>query len=428
MISISTLKAVLREQKEDLKRELAGTIPREHAMQVEGFRGRTALIVKGIRRCGKSTLLGQALFKKRGEKFHYLNFDDERLAGFVAGDFQTMMEAFYQEEGRHPALLLDEIQNVDGWELFVNRMLRSQMAVYLTGSNSDLLSEELGTRMTGRHTDVEMFPFSFVEYLAAKQVPVPSSQTHTTEESARLACVWIDYLREGGMPEAVLGGNPAVLSQVVDDIIHKDILHRHSVRKPQELRTALTFLLSISSSLFTFNALTKHFPIKSHRTVQKYFQYAQSAYLLFAVEKFERKMKLLDKNPRKVYGMDTGIVRKNSASVSEDLGALLENAVAIELKRRGRPFYYYSSRNGHECDFLVVDSGVGKKPLCAIQVCYDMSGLDTARREERGLLACLAETGLKEGLIITTDGEKEVKKEGKTIRYMPAYKWMMGKG
>jgi predicted AAA+ superfamily ATPase len=381
-----------------------------------------AAVVKGIRRCGKSTLLRSAV---RGTPHLAFNFDDERLAGFAASDFQPLMETLIALKGDLKTVCFDEIQNVRGWELFANRLLRAGYRVFLTGSNADLLSRELGTRMTGRHYDFELWPFSFCEYLLYRKIPAPKNAP-TTAEAAALQKAFSAYLRTGGMPEAVRAGGTHVLPAIVEDALQKDIIRRYAIRKPAELCSILKSVIANASSRFTYRSLANNFGIKNHVTVQKYLSYASDAYLIFAVERYEPKLKLLAKSPKKAYCADTGIVAAFSP-LAEQRGALLENAVALELKRRGESFFYYANRDGSETDFVVVGRG-GRRITKAMQVCYDARQPGTREREESALCATLEETGAAEGIVLTFSHQETREADGMMVRYLPAWKWLLGLG
>jgi len=416
MITGNILELVAREQAlEPLPSDM---VMREKLTEVKAF-GSLALIVKGIRRCGKSTLLKQKLLNK---PHHAFNFDDERLGGFVASDFQLLMQVLMRLNGNQKTILLDEIQNITGWELFVNRLLRQGYQILITGSNADLLSKELGTHLTGRHYDIELWPFSFKEYLLFKKIPIPVS-VPTTSESAELERAFSIYIYNGGIPEAVRENSNKILPVIVEDIIRKDIIRRYSIRKQEELRNILKMVIANTSNRFTFRSLSNNFGIKNHITVQRYLSYACDAYLIFLVEKYDKKLKRTQKNPKKVYCSDTGIAAVFSPLL-EQRGALLENIVALELKRRKKLIFFYVNKNNSETDFVVV--GKDKKIVSAIQVCHDLSSIGTRKREQGALLSTLSEIGLREGLIITLGYDETINFKGKKIRYVPVWKWLLG--
>ncbi len=427
MIQKELLYAVARDQRRELE-PVKGTVPRELAKKIRVENAGVACIVKGVRRCGKSTLLKQLLLGNFGQGFFYVNFDDERLFGFEAGDFQKLMEVFIEIWGNQKVLLLDEVQNITGWELYANRMLREGYFVFITGSNAELLSRELGTHLTGRHVDYELYPFSLGEFLAMRGAgALQRRKALGTQDRAKASSLFKEYLENGGMPECLISKDPARLGQVVEDIIQKDIVKRYAIRKPNELRNVLKFLISNSGNRITFSGIAKNFGIKSPVTAGKYAFYAQEAYLLFIVSRFERKIKLLDKNPKKVYCIDNGMSLRLSAGLSKNLGFVLEGIVAVELKRRGEKFFYYVNKDGSETDFVLLgEREGGRKITGALQVCADVSDMNTMKREERALEKTLKEAGLKEGIVITIGHEGEKRVGTKKIRYIPAWKWLLG--
>lgn len=421
VITKELLAAVAADQRVEFG-SMRGMVGRELAVKMSRAIS-SAVVLKGVRRCGKSTLLRQFVREKFGDEFYYANFDDERLIGFEARDFQQLMETFASMQGKAKAILLDEVQNIGGWELFVNRLLREGYAVFITGSNANLLSKELGTHLTGRHVDYELYPFSFREFLELRGV---GEDADSTKGRGALSAAFREYLYGGGMPEPAISKNPALLGQIVEDIIQKDIIKRYGIRKPDELRNVLAFLIRNAANRMTVNSISENFRLKSPVTVQKYLNCAEETYLLFTLRKFERKTKLFDKNPRKVYCVDNGIVSRFSPGIETHHGALLENAVAVELRRRGGKFYYYSNKNGTETDFVTAGAGGGVREI--LQACLEMSDIETEKREEKALLQTLKELKKKNGTIITLDSEKERTIGGKTIRFVPAWKWMLETG
>ncbi|MDE1810639.1 MAG: ATP-binding protein, partial [Candidatus Micrarchaeota archaeon] len=382
------------------------------------YTGASAVIVKGVRRCGKSTLLKQILERKFPNSYHYFNFDDDRIIDFKTEDFQTLMEVLTELSGVKKVLAFDEIQNIKGWELFVNRLLREGYHVYVTGSNANLLSKELGTHLTGRHVDIELYPFSFSEFLDAKKIPLPKKKFYSTDETAILSKTFKEYLNSGGMPEAVVFSNEAVLTQILRDIIQKDILTRYDIRQSSVFKTVLNFLIANAANPITFRSVLKNFGLKSATTVQKYIEYMEETYIIFSIKRYEKKIKLLDKNPRKIYCIDNGIIRKNSSSLIENVGQLLENLVAIHLKNYSMECYYYKSSTDSEADFVV------PKEKLAIQVCYELNS-GNMEREAKGLIEAMHELKTKNGIILTLDQEHEFSFRGHKIFTKPVWKWLL---
>jgi len=417
MIPKSVLRTVIADQLRELE-SLDDSVPRTVFPAASSYSGASAFVVKGVRRCGKSTLLKQLMKARFPDDYYYFNFDDERVAGFEDEDFQVLMETLIESFGKRGSLFLDEVQNVEGWELFVNRVLRQGYRVFITGSNANLLSRELGTHLTGRHVDIELYPFSFAEFLTAGKIAVPEGVLYTTEQRALLSGRFREYLVRGGMPEAVVLGNEAVLTGVLSDIIQRDIAERYRVRKPGELKAVIRFLIANAANPITIQSIKDNFVLGSLNTVKKYLGYAEEAYLIFTVPRYGRKIKRLDRSPRKVYCVDNGIVVRNAPGFAERRGALLENVVAVQLRRLGREFYYYKGVNGAEADFVVLSEGL------VIQVCYELS-YGNEGREVKGLVDAMGETGAVEGLILTLEQERELNHQGKMITVKPVWQWLL---
>ncbi len=335
MISKATLGTVIKDQLEEFV-DIKNAVPRSIFEKAIAYSGASAFIIKGVRRCGKSTLMKQIIGQKFGKNFFYLNFDDERISSFLSDDFQGLMEVFIENIGKKKNVFFDEIQNITGWELFVNRLLRQGYHVFITGSNSKLLSKELGTHMTGRHVDIELYPFSFTEFLQAQKIETQPKSFYSTEETAQLSKKFKEYMANGGMPEVIVYSNYGMLSQILNDIIQRDIVTRYNIRKVAQFKAVLNFLIANCANPTTFRAIINNFQIKSANTVQKYIEYAEETYLVFTIKKFEKKMKIFDKNPKKIYCIDNGIITKNTPSISNSNRGLLENTVAIHLQRTGK--------------------------------------------------------------------------------------------
>lgn len=416
MISKAVLGTVIKDQLKEFE-ALTDTVPRSIFPEASLYKGASVLVVKGLRRCGKSTLLKQIIKAKFGEDFYYFNFDDERVFGFKTVDFQALMETFIEIFGERKNVLFDEIQNITGWELFINRLLRQGFRIFITGSNSNLLSKELGTHLTGRHVDIELYPFSFAEFLRANKIKAQPG-FYATEEKALFSKKFKEYLQKGGMPEAVVFSNEAILIQVINDIIQKDIVSRYSIRKPMELKAVIRFLIANAANPITYRSLRDNFKIKSVNTVQKYIKYAEEACLLFEAHKYERKLKNFDKNPKKIYCADNGIIAKNTPNINEKEGAILENLIAIQLKRLGKEFYYYKGDSGSECDFII------PMEKQAMQICSILSQ-DNKERELKCLLEAMSHIKAEQGTIITSDQEEQITQGNKKIIIKPAWQWLL---
>ena len=420
MLNKSHLSTIIADQMEEITRS-DHIVTRSIYSTVLNYEGNSALVIKGIRRCGKSTLLKQLILGKGSLSFFYFNFDDERIYGFSVEDFQTLMETFIETYGQAKNIFFDEIQNVNGWELFVNRLLREGNKVFVTGSNSNLLSKELGTHLTGRHVDLELYPFSFSEYLSSRGIEYPLRGPLTTIQRAEIMREFKNYYLYGGMPEVVISRSDLSILQLTSDIIQKDIMVRYGIRHPQELRKLLNFILGATSSEMTSRSLSRSLQIKSEKTVGKYVEYLEDAYLIFEVRRYDPKLKNISRNPRKYYSIDNGITLKNLPSFIEKKGALLENLVALDLKRVGKEFYYYKNANGAEVDFIIPIDGT------MIHVCYELN-FSNREREVNGFVKARNELKANAFIILTMDQEYAISMDNFVIEVQPVWKWLLNKG
>lgn len=383
------------------------------------FSGHEITVISGVRRCGKSTLLHE-IRSKNTEKDYYFNFDDERLVNFKADDFQMLYEVFIELFGKQSTFYFDEIQNVDGWERFVRRLHDYKNKVYVTGSNASMLSRELGTHLTGRYYQQELFPFSFAEYLAYTEKEIPQKSFFSTEEKVQLHSDFIRYFSKGGFPAYLQSGNSQYLKSLYESILYRDVMVRNGLTNEKEILELVHFLASNTSKLFSYNSLTKVIGVKNATTVKSYLSFLENTYLLFLVNKYDFSVKKQIQNPKKIYFIDLGIVRELGFHHSEDNGRLLENLVFIELKRRGKEVYYHSQK--HECDFVIKEKN---RIVEAIQVSWSVYNPTTREREIEGLVEALASYKLKEGLILTDEDEDEFIIKNFKIRVMPTWKWLL---
>ena len=402
MILKETLRQVVNAQRKDLESFSYG-IEREELDRIK-LNMPYALILSGIRRCGKSTLLHQLL--KKLPNFYYLNFEDTRLDGFQIEDFGKLDEIFREDYGESEYYLFDEIQNINKWEIFVRSMLDKQKKFIITGSNASLLSKELGTRLTGRHINMELFPFSFMESLSMAKAKASATS-------------FSEYLRSGGFPEYLRYKKQEMLRELLTDIIQRDIIVRHKLRDSKTVKTLALYLLTNTGKEFSYNNLKKMFNLGSVNTAISFVSYFEDSYLLFTVSKFDYSLKKQIVNAKKVYSIDNGLSTSNSASFSSDLGRMLENSVFLYLRRRYKEIFYFKEKR--ECDFLVKEQNRIKM---AIQVSYELNE-ENKQREFDGLLEAIEKFGLKEGLILTFDQEDKFEIEGKPIIAKPVWKWML---
>lgn len=357
-----------------------------------------ATIITGIRRCGKSTLLLQ-LLRRDYQNAIYLNFDDIRLSGFETADFTRLHKEIERKEIR--VLFFDEVQVIENWEKFINQLLREGYKVFITGSNASMLSVELGTHLTGRHLSMELFPFSYSEFIRFKKL--------NNDENAV-----IDYLKTGGIPEYVKSDVSYVLNALVDDILMRDIAIRHSVRDVNSLRQLTAYLITNIGNLVSANKLSGMFDIKSPATFLEYFSFLKDAYLLDFIPMFSHSLKIQARNPKKVYVTDMGLYTENTLSTSDNMGRRLENLVFLYLRRRYKHIFYYKDRG--ECDFIAIEKNTVKE---AIQVCLTITN-ENFDREYNGLLEAIQNLGLKQGTIVTLNQSDTFEKDGIIIKMIPA--------
>ena len=405
MILKENLRNIIKSQRENLALLEEG-IGREALEQID-IKIPFALVLSGIRRCGKSTLLRQLMKKTRG--FYYFNFEDPRTANLEISDFQKMDEIFLEEYGNQDYYFFDEIQNLAKWELMVRAILDKKKHVVITGSNASLLSKELGTRLTGRHIRYELFPFSFREFL----ILINGKPSLGSFE---------EYFAKGGFPEYLKVKRAEILQELLNDIITRDIAIRYKIRNLKTIKEMALYLLTNIGKEFSYNALKKIFNLGSTNSAISFVSYFQDSYLLFAIPKFDYSLKKQLINPKKVYSIDNGLSSINSASFSGDKGKMLENMVFINLKKRYKDIFYF--REKKECDFVIKE---GAKIKESIQVCYDLNE-DNREREMSGLIEALEKFNLNKGLILTYKQEDELKIKNKKIKVLPVWKWLITRG
>lgn len=423
-MDIKAFETVLLEQKEEFLINLNEQWCYRPEEELVDLDSKLAQVIIGIRRSGKSTLCFNVI-KKSGEKFAYVNFDDERFANITSDDLNSILECLYKIYGDFNHLFIDEIQNIDEWFLFINRLLRTGMHVLMTGSNAKLLSGELATHLTGRHMKVELFPFSFSEYCDYKKHSIAHG---TTKEKGLLQGAFDEYLHDGGFPELLNEKRKQTyINTLVDSIVKKDIEQRYSVKYKAAFENITNHLLNNAPSKINYSDLQNQFGLKSDHTAENYVNYSKNAYLICGLHKYSAKSKIRIRD-EKAYAVDVALMNnRENAFAGENLGWRLETIVYIELLRRYRPLecdiYYYDETAG-EADFVVCR---GNSVLQIIQVSYDISNPKTFKREVKGLLLASGKTGCNNLLLITDSEERSITVDGKDIAIVPAYSWLVDK-
>ena len=411
------------EQREEISRIFKDNIiQREKGAYLSKILGSNLIkVIMGVRRCGKSVLAHLLL---KGKDYGYINFDDERFIGVKSGELNDFLEELKEIDPEFKYLFLDEIQNIEGWELFVNRLKRKGYNFIITGSNSKLLSRELAAHLTGRYLSAELYPFSFREFLKFKNIAITEKDVYITEKRALIKRMLNEYLEYGGFPEVFKVPAPArgnYLRELYDKAITRDIVSRYNIKHVRDLKEIAMYAISNFSSRFTYNKIKKLFEIKSVHTIKSYINYLEEAYLLFQVNNFSYKLKEQFKQAKKIYCIDTGMIQSIIPGASIDHGRLIENVVFLELKRHDKEVYFYSKPD-FEVDFLIKE---GRDINQLIQVCYSTKKEDTKKREIKALLTASKQLRCNNLLVITWDEDRQEKTGPKIITFTPLWKWLL---
>ena len=412
---------IVTEQKQEipiLKRIGWVTREQESAVNIDS---RLVQVITGVRRSGKSTLAHRAL---AGTQYAYANFDDERLSGMKPDQLNNLLEALYAVYGEFKHLILDEIQNVEDWHLFINRLLRNDIRIIITGSNSKLLSKELASHLTGRYSTIELFPYSFREFLAAK------GWNQGAETTARSYGLMIrhfnEFLIDGGLPE-IISGEPKdpYAVNLFEAIVTRDIIYRYDIRHIRTFREVARYLAANFGTEISYNRIKNLFGLGSENTARNYVSYLEEAWLILTLPKFSFKKQETLKY-RKTYIIDNSFCGITGPLFSQNSGRLMENVVFLELIRHARSggyevFYY---KKIVEVDFVVYKD---LRVMELIQVAQATSDVKTRNREVRGLLTASGDLNSTNMTIITIDEEYDINEGGKTIRVVRIADWLMNR-
>ena len=416
---------VLAEQKEEIAAMKSLKLcPRMEEAQFE-LNTSLAQVVIGVRRSGKSTLCHKVLLQEN-IRYAYVNLDDDRLLDIKTSDLNTILSCVYQLYGLDiNYLLLDEIQNVEGWHLFVNRLLRNKMHVLVTGSNARLLSSELATHLTGRYNEIRLFPFSFSEYCQFRGLDVKGL---TTRSKAALKTAFSDYLIEGGFPELIdIHNKRGYVQGLIETVITKDIKNRFLIRNVEALRQIADHLISNTCQEINYDALTEQFGLGSQATTKKYVSYLTQAFLLLQLKKysFKSRVRLRDS---KGYVVDTGLIaNRKDALLPDNYGWRLENIVYIELLRRSASlfhdiYYYKPNSRSKEVDFVVCEQG---HVIELVQVSYDLVSPKTYKRETESLIQAATALKCDKLTLVALTDTRDVIINGHTIHIRHVVEWLL---
>ncbi len=393
MLSKSDLNKIVEDQ--SLFKSNKKIVPRKLTFPMGSKR---IVIVSGVRRCGKSVLIRQQFIEFNDAI--YVNFEDPRLVGFELEDFTRLEELMVDKKKSN--LLLDEVQIIPNWEIYARIANEKGTALYITGSNASMLSRELGTKLTGRYSQFELFPFSFLEFLDYMDLD-------KNKES------FDEYFELGGFPEYITDKESDYFGTLLRDILTRDIAVRKNINNEKQLIRLAVFLMSNIGKELSYNKTSKLLEFKSVRTVIDYCDYMQESYLMEFIPLFTTSIKKQIANPKKVYSVDPAFAKGNSLSFSQDLGRRLENFVFLQLRRKYKNIYYYRNQKS-ECDFLVKDR---EAVVLAVQVCWEVNS-GNLDREIKGIKRAMEETGATEGFIITYDQIDYIDE----IELIPAWQWL----
>lgn len=425
MDSISIYKVLIDQREELLSYVSSGCVYRKEVERIS-LTDNLAQVVIGVRRSGKSTLCRMAL-DRAGVSYGYVNFDDDRLAGLNVDDLNLVLEALYRVYGNDVKhFFFDEIQNVDGWHLFVNRLLRQKIHIVVTGSNAHLLSSELATHLTGRYNEIRLYPFSFLDYCLSKGLV---TDVPTTKNIAALKKTLDEYLVEGGFPELTsLSDKYGYVSGLIDAIIIKDIMPRFHVRNANGLKTLANHLINNAGQVVNMTELADVFGIGTDKTIRNYVDYLTQAFLIVPLAKYSYKSSERMRN-NKAYVVDAGMLTYRTDVLStENLGWRLENVVFLELLRRNSPlhrdiFYYRPTARSKEVDFIVAERG---NVIELVQVSYEISNPKTLSRELNALVDASINTGCKNLTLVTFSETRKETIAGLEINIISAVEWLLG--
>ena len=423
--------------KEFHESRLPPLVERQHSVDLSLLRLpiRKIITITGPRRAGKTYFLFQIMKTllsdgKDISEIVYINFEDERILPMSAGDLQYVVDAYselYSPKG-HPVFFFDEIQNIDGWERFIRRLNDQGYNIFVTGSNSRLLSRDVATALRGRTVTYQIFPFSFSEFLAAKGIPFERNCLYG-KERYEIRRFFEEYFFSGGFPELAFVQDRFLKSKILqnyfDAVFYRDLVDRYKIKNTELLRRWLNVLMMNIASLVSFTKIENDFKSQgikvSRATLASFARYVEDVFFGFFVEMYAESARKRQANPRKFYVIDQGIHNYLTLRFSENKGRILENLVFIALRRKEYPVYYYKTKAGYEIDFLI-----GKdRDASLIQVCYDLTNLETFGREKKALISGMKELGLKTGLILTMEEKRQEEIRGCLIKTKPVMEWLL---
>ena len=421
---------ILDNQEKELK---TGVIRDLEISRLEG----KATICIGVRRCGKSTY-GYQLMEKlmksgvKRENILYINFFDNRLHNLDSESLSKVTEAYFsiypENKTEKIYCFFDEIQEVDGWESYVERILRTENCeVFITGSSAKMLSKEIATQMRGRALSWELFPFSFKEFLSFKGLEV--KKNYTTKERLMIQNAFSEYWESGGFPE-VAGLKKDLRIKIHQEyfnaILFRDVVERYDISHPKALTDLAQWLIDNNSSLYSINKLTGYLKSLGYSvpksSVSDYMEYFEDAFFLFTLKKYDSSLARKNMNPKKIYCVDHSFAASVSSGVLVNTGHLLENLVFTSLRRKTSDLHYYKTQTGKEVDFI---AKVDRSELSLVQVSHSLADPQTRKRELTSLGEAMKEMNLDHGTVVTTSEEETIDVESGTISVVPIWRFLL---
>jgi predicted AAA+ superfamily ATPase len=415
----SALRQIIIDQQIFLTRT-KGLIPRDYDIR-SILDSEEIIVLSGIRRCGKSSLLTLIAQQITGPKL-FINFDDIRFSDWSIENFQHIYEVIGELFGPdgQVTLLLDEIQNIPGWERWLNNLYQYQIKTIVTGSNASVLSSELGTYLTGRHRTIRVHPFSFNEFLTYHGIAIKNPDHISSPQKGEISRFLRMYLNQGGFPSVVKSQDISLSEQYLSDIMYRDIFARFGIREVKEFRDLTVYLITNAARTISYKTLSDIAGVKSVSTVKNYLEYLEQAFLVFRLAPLSYSLKAMVRASYKVYAGEVSFITAAGFHVSEDLGQMIENLAYLHLTRTSPEMFFYSGKR--ECDFLIK---TGRSVQEAIQVSVTLADPKTRERELKGLSEAMEKFNISKGCILTLDEEGEVALPGNMVRIIPLWKWLL---
>jgi uncharacterized protein len=427
------IKRLIVEHKERFLKKSSELIEREISIAAKKLLPQKEIVViMGVRRSGKSSLMkmtAQQLLdnKIKKENILYLNFEDERFIDFNYNDFDKLYESFMElnkPEGKK-YFFLDEIQNIKSWEKWVNRLYEFEdVKIFVTGSNTSMLSSHVSSALTGRNRQITIYPFSFSEFLSLNKIDFSENDFYSRDLRLKLKDSLNEYIKYGGFPEVAKNKDVSLLEQYFKDIIYRDVIAGHSIRNSKEIKELALYLASNMGTIYSYKNLKEMIEVKSLNTVKNYLDILEGVFLFFRLDVFDYSIKRQIYNPSKTYMVDHALSRAVGFKVYDNNSRIYENMVYNELLRNNKEVYYWKSKSGKEIDFLVRE---GTNISSAIQVSFSISDKKTRERELSAVSECIDMFKPKSLLLITENEEGEEKIKNSKIKIIPLWKWLLSK-